>query len=63
MNNKKVLLKTITYRLLGTTFTVVASLYFGLTIEWAALLGATELVAKPILYFFHEKFWDFCNKK
>jgi uncharacterized membrane protein len=29
----------------------------GLPIKWAGIVGIAELVLKPIIYFFHERFW------
>lgn len=54
---KRHLLKTISYRLLGTITTVLIS-YFS-TGSWglAGTLGVFELTLKPILYFTHERIW------
>lgn len=52
------LYKTISYRILGSLITVFISLILGLTINWAVVLGAGELILKPILYFFHERIWE-----
>lgn len=49
--------KTISYRILGTLTTVLTAYLFGLSLEVSSLLGATELVLKPIIYFLHERIW------
>jgi uncharacterized membrane protein len=54
---KRHIAKTITYRILGTLTTVGLTIGAGLPIKWAAMVGVGELVLKPILYFFHERFW------
>lgn len=54
---KRHLIKTITYRILGTTTTVLTALLLGASIEISSLLGIGELLLKPIIYFFHERFW------
>lgn len=51
------ILKTITYRILGTLTTVLTAYMLGATIEVSALLGLGELLIKPILYFIHERVW------
>ncbi len=54
---KRHIAKTITYRILGTLTTMGLTIGAGLPIKWAAMVGVGELVLKPILYFFHERFW------
>ena len=54
---KRHIVKSITYRILGTLTTVILTLSAGLTIKWAALVGVGELIIKPIIYFLHERFW------
>jgi uncharacterized membrane protein/phosphopantetheine adenylyltransferase len=51
------ILKTISYRFLGTLTTVVIAFSLGATIETSTLLGIGELLIKPILYFLHERVW------
>jgi uncharacterized membrane protein len=59
MNNINIqIYKTISYRILGSLTTVVLSLLLGLEINWALILGAGELILKPILYFLHETLWE-----
>jgi len=54
---KRHLVKTITYRILGTLTTVVAAYLFGCSLKVASLLGLGELVLKPVIYFLHERVW------
>ena len=61
---KRHILKTITYRLFGTTVTVSTALFLGASIQIASILGAGELILKPIIYFIHERIWyKFVNIK
>ena len=57
---KRHILKTISYRILGTLTTVGVSYSLGVSIEMSALLGVGELVMKPIIYFIHERLWYKC---
>lgn len=54
---KRHLLKTISYRFLGTLTTVVVAYTLGAPIALASMLGVGELVLKPVLYFLHERVW------
>ena len=51
------ILKTVSYRFLGTLTTVGVAYSLGATIQMSALLGVGELVMKPFLYFAHERLW------
>jgi uncharacterized membrane protein len=61
MDNKSALkrhiLKTISYRLIGTTITISTAYFLGVPIISASLLGVGELILKPITYFLHERLW------
>jgi len=54
---KRHILKTITYRLFGTTVTVSTAMFLGASIQIASILGAGELILKPIIYFIHDRIW------
>jgi len=54
---KRHILKTITYRFLGTLTTVVSAYLIGGSIKVASLLGLGEIILKPIIYFLHERLW------
>lgn len=55
--NVRHLLKTITYRILGTTTTILTAYLLGATLEVSSMIGVGELLIKPIIYFLHEKVW------
>ena len=54
---KRHILKTISYRLLGTGMTVLLALLLGFSLQTSSLIGVGELVLKPLLYFIHERIW------
>lgn len=54
---KRHILKTISYRILGTLTTVLTAYALGVSVELSSLLGIGELILKPIIYFFHERIW------
>lgn len=54
---KRHILKTISYRILGTLTTVTIAYSLGASLEVSSMLGVGELVLKPIIYFLHERFW------
>jgi uncharacterized membrane protein len=54
---KRHILKTFSYRILGTLTTVITAYMLGASIELSSLLGVGELLIKPIIYFFHERIW------
>jgi uncharacterized membrane protein len=51
------ILKTISYRFLGTLTTIVTAYSLGVSLELSSLLGVGELMIKPVMYFFHERIW------
>jgi uncharacterized membrane protein len=51
------ILKTFSYRLIGTAITVISAISLGMSVEVSSLLGVGELMLKPIVYFFHERIW------
>lgn len=54
---KRHALKTLSYRILGTTTTILVAYSLGGSIKMASLLGLGELLLKPIIYFLHERIW------
>jgi uncharacterized membrane protein len=54
---KRHVLKTVSYRILGTLITVIAAYSLGVSFEMSSLLGVGELLIKPIIYFLHERIW------
>lgn len=51
------ILKTITYRILGTTTTFTAAYIMTNNINVSGAIGIGELILKPALYFIHERIW------
>ncbi|WP_299888960.1 DUF2061 domain-containing protein [uncultured Lacinutrix sp.] len=55
---KRSLMKTISWRVIGTLDTVLISYLITGTIAMAISIGGIELVSKMGLYFFHERAWN-----
>ncbi|MCP9198521.1 DUF2061 domain-containing protein [Gramella sp. GC03-9] len=53
------ILKTISWRIVGTLDTIIISWVLTGQIETALAIGSVELVTKMILYFGHERIWNF----
>jgi uncharacterized membrane protein len=54
---KRHVAKSITYRIVGTLTTIGLTVWAGLPIKWAGMVGVGELILKPVLYFLHERIW------
>ena len=54
-------LKTISWRTVGTLDTIVISWVLTGKVETALAIGSVELVTKMILYFGHERLWNAIN--
>lgn len=50
--------KTISWRTLGTLDTIVISYFITGNLVMAASIGSIEVVTKMILYYFHERAWN-----
>lgn len=57
-NIKRTILKTISWRVVGTITTVTVSYIITGTMALAFSIGGIELVSKMLLYFFHERAWN-----
>ena len=57
-NHRRSLLKGISWRITGTLDTLVLSYFFTGSFKIAMSIGATEVITKVILYYFHERFWN-----
>jgi len=55
---KRSLVKTITWRVIGTLDTVIITWLITRTLAIAFSVGAIELVSKMVLYFLHERVWN-----
>jgi uncharacterized membrane protein len=51
-------IKSITFRILATVTTIVLVFIFTGELLMALEIGLIEVVAKLILYYVHERFWD-----
>ncbi len=50
--------KTISWRTIGTLDTIVISYFITGDLVMAASIGSIEVVTKMILYYFHERAWN-----
>lgn len=54
---KKQILKTITWRIIGSLDTIILSSLVSKDISIGVAVGGAEVITKTILYFTHEKIW------
>ncbi len=52
------IVKTISWRALGTLDTIIISYFITGSLGMAASIGAIELVTKMVLYYYHERAWN-----
>jgi len=57
VSKKRHLLKTITWRILGTLDTFLLSWIITGSLSIGAAIGGIEIITKMILYYFHERAW------
>ena len=57
------LIKGVSWRIFGTLATTVIVLVITGKTELALGVGAFEIVSKIILFYFHERLWDFAKRK
>lgn len=55
---KRSLLKTISWRIIGTLDTILIAYLITGTASQALSIGGIELISKMFLYFFHERAWN-----
>ena len=55
---KRSLLKTVSWRVIGTLDTLLIAYIITGTVEQAISIGGIELLSKMLLYFFHERSWN-----
>jgi uncharacterized membrane protein len=60
-SNLKSILKTISWRILGTLDTILIAFFITGKIQIAISIGSIEVVTKMILYYFHERVWNKIN--
>lgn len=57
-SKKRSLLKTISYRILGSLFTFFISLILTFDLISSTSISVLDLIAKTLLYYIHERAWD-----
>lgn len=60
-NPKRSIVKSISWRIIGTLDTIIISWLVTGTLSVAFSIGLVELFTKMLLYFFHERIWDRIN--
>jgi uncharacterized membrane protein len=61
-SNAKSLLKSISWRIVGTIDTIIISYIITGQLVMAVSIGSVEVVSKIILYYFHERVWENASK-
>ena len=56
-SNKRHMLKTVTWRLIGTLDTMLLSWFISGNPLTGVKIGVAEVITKMILYYFHERAW------
>jgi uncharacterized membrane protein len=56
---RRSLVKAISWRTIGTLDTIIISYFLTGEIKIAISIGGIEIFTKMILYFFHERLWNF----
>lgn len=60
--NIKSLVKSISWRIVGTIDTIIISFIITGQLTMALSIGSVEVVSKIILYYFHERAWEKVTK-
>ena len=55
--SKRHLFKTVTWRVIGSTDTLLISWFFSGDLSVGLQIGAAEIITKMILYYVHERLW------
>jgi|TARA_B110000285_G_scaffold171425_1_gene191900 uncharacterized membrane protein len=67
VSRKRHILKTISWRIIGTVDTIILSGIITGSWKFGLAIGGVEVITKMILYYFHERAWykfsDFGVKK
>tara|TARA_Y100000389_G_scaffold105063_1_gene101942 strand:+ start:202 stop:426 length:225 start_codon:yes stop_codon:yes gene_type:complete len=56
-SKKRSLLKTISWRIIGTLDTMILSWIITGNWKWGLAIGGFELITKMVLYYLHERAW------
>ena len=54
---KRHILKTISWRIIGTLDTMIISWIITGSWKWGLAIGGVEVITKMVLYFLHERAW------
>jgi uncharacterized membrane protein len=54
---KRHILKTISWRIIGTIDTMILSWIITGSWKWGLAIGGTEVITKMVLYYLHERVW------
>jgi uncharacterized membrane protein len=57
VSRKRHILKTITWRIIGTLDTMILSWFITGNWKFGIAIGGVELITKMVLYYFHERAW------
>ena len=57
VSKKRHLLKTITWRIVGTIDTMILSWIITGNWKFGVAIGGVEVITKMVLYYFHERAW------
>ncbi len=57
VSRKRHLLKTISWRIIGTLDTMVLSWIITGSLKIGLTIGGVEVITKMVLYYFHERIW------
>ncbi|MDF2156763.1 DUF2061 domain-containing protein [Algoriphagus sp. CAU 1675] len=61
-SNLKSLLKSISWRIVGTLDTIIISFLVTGQLTMALSIGSVEVVSKILLYYLHERVWESATK-
>ena len=57
VSRKRHILKTVSWRLIGTVDTIVLSGFITGSWKFGLAIGGVEVITKMVLYYFHERAW------
>ncbi len=57
IKHRRHVLKTITWRVIATSFTIIVIWLFTGNLEFSIGIGLVEFFGKMVLYYFHERIW------
>ena len=57
-SKKKSLLKSLTWRLIGTTLTMISLYMISGKFELSIGVGILDMIVKTVIYYYHERAWS-----